>query len=513
MHRSKRAGKKLPPDQEDLESPRESEGMTTVERRTKRNDRQLLLTSGQLSICVIPDRIVDPHTKMLLHYCTQSFWPGFEIGSAAFHIPPFALDYNTLVAQGPALVHACLWQAAVNLAFKRNSRVTDKQSLLHYNQAISHISKDMTKPVAQIPEQTLYAILSLCGPEMSPDDGNGITRKAFDPPLSQLSWIHVFGSRLLIDPHAKALMNLVDLKGGIHKVKYAGFQASFNYMDLVRATQMLVKPHLPVSQLYGRVKETHDRTKFFGYASDFLNYSPVDESSYMIDRLDVLGLSDDIWEVVYDMRIWVKVIEAYHHKALTNPDLSLLAAHRDLIQQRLLATLPNGYDGKKPVQIDLSRSPETTADHWINEIIQTALLIFSLGVTCPISYAPPYHHAAQRLQAQLILYKDRATQLGLYDLLIWLGILGIICTEQVGSQLRNWFAGFLGLVEQKRGVAGDTRDWYLVKKESLEPLLWSSVACDTTAERAWHDVQDVAGETSWNWGRTTWSTMLGTICG
>ncbi|KAF4499608.1 3-oxoacyl-(acyl-carrier) reductase [Fusarium agapanthi] len=304
-------------------------------------------------MCVIPDRILDLHTKMLLHYCTQSFWSCFEIGSAAFHIPPFALDYNILVAQGPALVHACLWQAAVNLAFKRNSRVTDKQSLLHYNQAIAHISKDMAKPVAEIPEQTLYAIISLCGPEMSPDDGNGITKKAFDPP--------------------------------------------------------------------------------------------------------------------------------------------------DLIQQRLLATLPDGYDGKKPVQRDASGSPETTADHWTNEIVQTALLVFSLGVACPISYAPPYHHAAQRLQAQLILYKEQAVYLGLSDLLIWLGMLGILCTEQVGSGLREWFVGFLGRVEQKRRVAEDAREWDEVSKESLEPVLWTSVACYTAAERAWHDVQGVANETSWNW--------------
>lgn len=513
MHRRKRASKELPSEQESTELRRTNKGMAMAERSTIRNDRQLLLTSGQLSMCVIPDRMVDPHTKMLLHYCTQSFWPGFEIGSAAFHIPPFALDYNTLVAQGPALVHACLWQAAVNLAFKRNSRVTDKPSLLHYNQAIAHISKDITKPVSEIPEQTLYAILSLCGPEMSPDDGNGIIKKAFDPPLAELSWIHVFGSRLLIDSHAKALMNMVDLKGGIHNVKYAGFQASFNYMDLVRATQKLVKPHLPVSQLYSRVKETHDRAKFFGYASDFVEHSPFEESSVIIDSLSVLGLAEDVREVICDMRVWVKVIEAYHHSALTNPDLSLLAAHRDLIQQRLLATLPDGYDGKKPMQMDASGSTETTADQWINEISQTALLIFSLGVTCPISYAPPYHHAAQRLQAQLILYKERATHLGLYDLLTWLGILGLLCTEQVGSGLREWFVGFLSMVERKRGVTGDARDWDLVKKESLELILWSSVACDTAANTAWRDVQEVADETSWNWGRTAWSTMLGTICG
>jgi hypothetical protein len=510
MHRRKRASEKLSSEQEETDSNMTGQGIVIVERSTKRNARPLLLTSGQLSMCVIPDKIVDPHTKMLLHYCTQSFWPGFEIGSAAFHIPPFALDYNTLVAQGPALVHACLWQAAVNLAFKRESRVIDRKSLMHYNQAIAHISKDLSKPISEIPEQTLYAILSLCDPEMSPDDGNGITKRAFDPPLAELSWIHVFGSRLLIDSHAKALMDLVDLKGGIHNVKYAGFQASFNYMDLVRATQKLAKPHLPVSQLYGRVKETHDRAKFFGYASDFVGHSPFEGSSGTIDRLSELGLAEDIREVICDMRVWVKVIEAHQQNALRNPDLSLLAAHRDLIQQRLLATLPNGYDGKKPVQMEAFGSAEPTVDHWINEVVQTALLIFSLGVTCPIAYAPPYHHAAQRLQAQLILYKERAIHLGLSDLLIWLGMLGLLCTEQVGSRLREWFVEFLGTVERKHRIRDDLRDWGRVKKESLEPILWSSVACDTAAKLAWHDIQEAADETSWNWDRTAWSSMLGT---
>ncbi|XEV07209.1 hypothetical protein FSHL1_012496 [Fusarium sambucinum] len=94
--------------------------------------------------CVVPDRILDRHTTMLLHYCTQSFWPGFETGSAAFHIPFFARDYNTLISQGPGLVHALLWSAAVSLSYRRNEKVTDKDSLIHYNQALKYISQVLT---------------------------------------------------------------------------------------------------------------------------------------------------------------------------------------------------------------------------------------------------------------------------------------------------------------------------------------------------------------------------------
>jgi hypothetical protein len=422
-------------------------------------------------ICTIPDKIVDQHTKMLLHYCTQSFWPGFEVGSAAFHIPSFAHDYNTLMSQGPALVHALLWSAAVSLSYRRKAKVTDKDSLMHYNHALKHISQEISRPVAEIPEQTLYAILSVTGPEVSLDDDEGTVRRAFDPPLKELAWIHVYGRRLHIDAHATALMRIVDLKGGIHNLKSSEFQASFNYMDLTRATQKLIRPHLPVSKLYGRVKETHDRRQFFGYAPDLASWSCAEEPSEQIDRLVAGGLSTALQEVVYDMRIWVTVIEGYHCGLLKSLDASLLAAHRDLIQQRLLATLP---DEEALIEEDMNSGTS------INDLIQTALLIFSIGVIIPITYAPPYHRLARRFKSQLEQHVDVAS----LDLLTWLSMLGVLCCEQVGNDLRGWFIHFLGITERKRP---SVRDWSSAKRESLEPFLWSAVSCDATAEVAWRE--------------------------
>ncbi|RFN54260.1 hypothetical protein FIE12Z_1386 [Fusarium flagelliforme] len=428
----------------------------SMHRHKKKNDviPGAVITSG---------KVVDQHTKMLLHYCTQSFWPGFEVGSAAFHIPSFARDYNALMSQGPALVHALLWSAA-----------------------------DISRPVAEIPEQTLYAILSVTGPEVSLDDGEGIVRRAFDPPLKELAWIHVYGRRLHIDAHATALMRIVDLKGGIHNLKSSEFQASFNYMDLTRATQKLIRPHLPVSKLYGKVKETHDRRQFFGYAPDLASWSCAEESSEQIDRLVAGGLSTALQEVVYDMRIWVTVIEGYHCGTLKSLDTSLLTAHRDLIQQRLLATLP---DEEAIIGEDMDAVPS------INDLIQTALLIFSIGVIFPITYAPPYHRLARRLKSQLEQHVDHASS----DLLTWLGMLGVLCCEQVGNGLRGWFIHFLGTMERKRPSAGD---WFTTKEESLEPFLWSSVSCDVAAEATWREVQDG----SRGWESTAWSGILGTIC-
>ncbi|OBS22742.1 hypothetical protein FPOA_09073 [Fusarium poae] len=453
--------------------------------------------------CVVPDRILDRHTAMLLQYCTQSFWPGFETGSAAFHIPSFARDYNTLISQGPGLVHALLWSAAVSLSYRRNVRVTDKDSLMHYNQALRYISQDVARPVEEISEQTMYAILSITGPEVSPDDGNGIVKRAFDPPLAELSWLHVYGRRLHIDAHAMALIRIVDLKGGIHNLKSSDFQASFNYMDLTRASQRLIRPHLPVSMLYGKVRETHDRRKLFGYAGDLTPVSCT-EMTESIRRLSELGLSSDLEEVILDMRAWVQVIEGYQFGFLTNPDSSLLTAHRDLIQQRLLATLPKEED-----VVDIAVIEDSKPAEWINELVQTALLIFSLGVTFPIPYAPPYHQLSKRLNTQLEQHMDQALELQLFDLLTWLGMLGVLCSEQVRSDLRVWFVSFLNAVETKRiGISG-TRDWLTVVTGSLKPFLWSRVSCDTAAEEAWKEVQ----EGSRGWERTAWSGILGTICG
>lgn len=458
--------------------------------------------------CVVPDKILDQHTRMLLHYCTQSFWPGFEIGSAAFHIPSFARDYNTLIAQGPCLVHALLWSAAVSLSYRRNERVTDKDSLIHYNQALKYISQDITRPVAEISEQTMYAILSISGPEVSPEDGDCIVKRAFDPPLAELSWIHVYGRRLHIDAHARALIRIVDLKGGIHSLKSLDFQASFNYMDLTRASQKLARPCLPVSRLYGRVKETHDRRKLYGYAADLASRSCVEETEHL-SKLRELGLSADLDEVMLDMRVWVKVIEGYHFGLLTTPDTSLLTAHRDLIQQRLLATLPEEDSIPDISVLEESEDARGEAAEWINELIQTALLIFSLGVTFPIPYALPYHRLAKGLRTQLERRMEEALELKLFDLLIWVGVLGMLCSEQVGNDLRAWFISFLGTVETKRVGDGARREWSTVIKESLEPFLWSTVSCDAAAEVAWKEVQ----EGSRGWERTAWSGMLGTICG
>jgi hypothetical protein len=473
------------------------------------------VVSAQYSLRAMPEIIVDSHTKMLLYYCTQSFWPGFEMGSAAFHFPPFAVDYNALVSQGPALVHAVLWQAAVSQAIRRKSRVTDKSSLWHYNQAINYISRDISNPVPEIPEQTMYAILSLTGSEISLDDENIITKRAFDPPLAKLSWIHVFGSRLHIDTHAKALMRLVDLKGGIHNLKVAGFQASYNYMDLTRATQRLIKPHLPVSRIYSRVINAHDRAKFFGYASYFADESDHEDSSGYIHTLRGLGLSDELRQVIYDMKTWVKIIEAYQCGSLRASDHSLLAAHRDLIQQRLLATLPEEHDGVTIIMAEGNEHGQDKLNSWINELIQTALLIFSLGVTFPITYAPPYHRLAKRLQDQIERHRAHAIDLGLYDFLIWLSLLGVLCAEQVGDERRKWYIQHLitTVIEEKRTSTPKSRDWETVRQESLEPFLWSTISCDTTAKVAWGEVQEQMQKRSGSWETTAWPNMLGTLCG
>ncbi|KAL4727932.1 hypothetical protein ACLX1H_004631 [Fusarium chlamydosporum] len=458
--------------------------------------------------CSIPDQVVGRHTRLLLHYCIQSFWPGFEVGTAAFHIPSFARDFNTLVAQGPALVHALLWSAAVSLSYRRKERVTDKESLMHYNQALNYISQDVTKPVTEIPEQTMYAILSLTGPEVSADNGECIVKRAFNPPLAELSWIHVYGRRLHIDAHAKALIRIVQLKGGIHNLKSPDFQASFNYMDLTRASQKLVRPHLHVSKMYGRVWKTHDRRQFFGYATDLASGCSVQVSMKAIDRLRESGLSTELEDIIYDMRTWVKVIEGYHCGLLTNPDSSLLTAHRDLIQQRLLATLTE--EDENSLRGDISETQDDVGG-WINDLVQTALLIFSLGVTFPIPYAPPYHRLAKRLQDQLEQYTERAFGLGLFDLLIWVGMLGVLCSEQVGDDLKTWFIHFLSTVEKAHTSGSETREWVVVKTESLETFLWSSVSCDATAKGAWKEVQE--GEGSRGWEIIAWQGMLGTICG
>ncbi|KAF5667280.1 hypothetical protein FHETE_5983 [Fusarium heterosporum] len=514
LHKRKRASSDSIPDNEDgdLIEDMSSSNQLITKSRDKKNAGNYLI-SGRVNIRAMPDIIVDSHTKMLLLYCIQFFWPGFELGSAAFHFPSFAVDYNALISQGPALVHAVLWQAAVSQAIRRKSKVTDKTSLWHYNQAINYISKEISRPIDKISEQTMYAILSLTGSELSPDEEDIISKRAFDPPLAELSWIHVFGSRLHIDAHAKALMRLVDLKGGIHSLKVTGFQASYNYMDLTRATQKLIKPHLPISHIYDQVKETHHRKSFFGYSAYFPLEHCAGNLSGHIENLSGHGLSEDVKQITCDLRVWVKVIEAYNHGGLSTVDHSLLAGHRDLIQQRLLGTLPNGFVSETVFMTAEMEGLQVNHGTWINDLVQTALLTFSLGVTFPITYAPPYHRLALRLQEQIEQYEESALELKLYDLLIWVGLLGVLCAEQVNDDRRERFIQHLVIIEQEHPATLGAREWGDVKQESLEPFLWSHISCDGAAKTAWDQVQRRIQHRFGSWETTAWPNMLGTFCG
>ncbi|KAJ4172939.1 hypothetical protein NW754_003145 [Fusarium falciforme] len=444
----------------------------------------------------VPDKMVDDHTKMLLHYCRTCFWPGFGMGAATFHIPPFAFSYSNLVAQGPTLYHALLWQAAVNLNFNRCSRVTDVGSIKHYQQALGHIHREVVNPISEIGETTLYAILSLVGPEFGISQQNRRASMAFDPPLSKLAWIHAFSRHPLTAMHADALYHLVDLKGGIDKLPTPGFRADLNTMDLIRSSQKLRRPHFPVSNVFDSIKGEHNRELFFGHACDFQAVASNERSPAEIDRLVQLGLPQEMLEVMLDMRVWASILEKYQCRQLSNPDLSLMGSHRDLIQHRLLSTLPEYDKFGSTMAIEWIEDAESGSQINLGDLLQTGLLIFAIGVTFPITYDHAFQVTGQRLKHQLQREAHLLMDLGLHDLVLWLGMFVAMCAEQVGDdELGTWCTGFLCHVERVRcrgplsGGANASRPWHEVRDHSLAPFLWSSVACDVAGELIWGQVQ------------------------
>ncbi|RSL49946.1 hypothetical protein CEP54_012184 [Fusarium duplospermum] len=381
----------------------------------------------------VPDKMVDDHTKMLLHYCRTCFWPGFGMGAATFHIPPFAFSYSNLVAQGPTLYHALLWQAAVNLNFNRCSRVTDIGSIKHYQQALGHISREVEKPIAEIGETTLYAILSLVGPEFGITQQNRKASMAFDPPLSKLAWIHAFSRHPLTEMHADALYQLVDMKGGIDKLPTPGFRADLNTMDLIRSSQKLKRPHFPVSNTFDSIMGEHSRELYFGHSCDFEGVASDERSLAEINRLTQLGLPQEMRDVMLDMRVWASILEKYQRRQLSNPDLSLIGSHRDLIQHRLLSTLPDYEKFGSTMAIEWIEDAGTDSQLNLGELVQTGLLIFAIGVTFPITYDHAFQVTGQHLKHQLQREAHHLMGLGLHDLVLWLGMLVAMCAEQVGD--------------------------------------------------------------------------------
>jgi len=122
----------------------------------------------------------------------------------------------------PFLFHALLFAAAIHQDFMRTSelRYDSPQALSHKLIAIQTLNEYISKNINTSRDEVILAILSLASHETL--NVTEERRKPFNSPLKTAQWLNVYGNNNYVSEHMKAVLNLVNSKGGIENLKLHG---------------------------------------------------------------------------------------------------------------------------------------------------------------------------------------------------------------------------------------------------------------------------------------------------
>ncbi|KAJ9603803.1 hypothetical protein H2200_011989 [Cladophialophora chaetospira] len=437
----------------------------------------------------------------LFHHAVTIIWPGFHPGTSRLHAPDFTSSWESLWARGPALFHATIWHAAVNLSIRRRSPITEHASLMHYHRALRYLSEAVHASVDDVGESIMFAILALATAEEGPYQESQHAITGFVPPFPELQWLNILSRRPMVAVHREAMFRLVDLRGGLDALTMQGLAGAIFFLDVISATSNLSPPHFSIPTAFR-----------FGDGFEYQR-SPIEsseETSSAIHQLRSLGLVKEVHEVMLEMRSWTNYLEMCSDGSVPSPDLALISAQRSILQHRLLCTL-SPSKGHEAVSSDSREASEDGDTPEVTDLVQSGTLIFSTGVVFPIADTQVHHRLAKRLKRQLLRFQDGMLKPDLHDLSIWLCMLGCLAAIQASDQtLRDWFLEAVLQVEKRRatrrreayrtGMVADNkrfaakvpfmvRSWSVTRDSCLRNFLWHSHACDLVAEVVWKEVQ------------------------
>lgn len=122
----------------------------------------------------------------------------------------------------PLLFHALVFSASIHLSFLRTSTIhpNSKISLTHKQAVIQQLNEVLNSPTERIRDEIILAILILSSHEVM--DLNPAEEECFDSPLRKMQWLNVYGNIRNVQEHLKAVMNLINLRGGIESLELYG---------------------------------------------------------------------------------------------------------------------------------------------------------------------------------------------------------------------------------------------------------------------------------------------------
>lgn len=493
---------------------REEQSFTAL--AAQNSSTQPLSTYRPNAWTTISQHLSSLHSLRLFEYCGTRLWKGYNPGldMQNHYVPLYAVARAASEADNSSYFNAQMWQAAIHLSIQEGQPITKPESFRYYQRALQMIAQDLTKPINKIDHTTIFGIFGLCLPEPKSFEPENNISDGFRSPFLELQWIGLLGRKPLVQNHLTAIFRIVELKGGIDMLNFFPITYGVQYLDVLQATFNLSAPRYPIAQMFQKSEISCNRDNLFGLkeflkTEDPLNRIGETETPYL-RQLIRYGLSKEIFEIMLDMRVWSRLLRRLRNEMNVKIGGSLLALRRNITQHRLLQTISTSKesiansDGGRRLH---TFSPTSLA---ITNMVRTGLLIFSVGVTFPVRYAPLYETLISKLQRLLRKHIPMLLEQQMYEFLIWLGMLGCLATTRAPkTDSKAWFINTICRAEKLRAQTWasqcgtiDHQDhpfrsedtpysllWDRIKEDCLTPFVWNDDACNAGARLIWLEVQ------------------------
>ncbi|GKZ64217.1 hypothetical protein AnigIFM50267_003679 [Aspergillus niger] len=328
----------------------------------------------------------------------------------------------------------------------------------YYLDTITSINEALHDPARATADATILAVLMMVEKPLLQDHNEWSKRSPFQAPLHGLQWLDVHSAREPNPVHQKGLHKIISLRGGLAQVKTPGLAAAAFYRVLVNSTLLLSPPPLPFVALSGQ------------NASEIENHLLLGTMN-LVNRLNVLNklpLESELRQVMHGLRAYTANIDDYISGRSPSYSPQAMCDQRNLVQYHLMSIGPIAGTGLGA----------------ISEVCRLATIIYSIGVTFPLSgVRAPFGTLAMTLQSEL----EKNDLINTWPMLehgdilfLWILMVGGIAARD--GPRRGWFIECLSEIM----FVSENVQWSCVK-EKLRMILWLDIACDMAGRDVWSE--------------------------
>ncbi|KAN0116806.1 hypothetical protein V8E51_002783 [Hyaloscypha variabilis] len=384
---------------------------------------------------------------------------GANTGSKAWF--RFGLD-------SPLVFHALVFGSSVHLDFLRWSKFfPDSPNALSHKLAVMHRLKELISKDSKLHfEDLIVAILILaCHEEMDTSPITEAEKKhwPFNDPLGRGKWLNMYSGVRVIPEHRKALVDVVNLGGGLESIKLYGLADLVVAADVKVAVASFSKPTLPQLQ-----RHKADLASLTAWAASLPRMARPVASAFR--NFQDLGITDMLLQNLELVGAYTTALDYYHRGKSGGLSLAVITRTKWALQQQLLLL--------SPAQ-ELNKTPLSKLSFY--ECCRLTLHIFGLAVVF-IDTSDAYSHL-QTLVTRLKAWLERLYIYGYgtdsAHLLLWMLALGGIAA--LGKPERPWFASRLAIVLHRLNITWDNA------LEILERFLWLENACGSEGRELWSE--------------------------